>query len=261
MAVLFGEKAPVPDEDHVAPVAMVNEPLRETTALFAQTVWSAPAFAVGAGVIVIVNWSVTGRHPPLFAVARVSVTLPAALSAALEVYDALSVFASGEKVPVPEDVHVPAPVEEIPLSVITELFAQTVLSLPAFTVGGGVKKTVILSSSELQVPLFAEVKIKIVLPPEISPALGTYVAFNVFIFGENDPPPSVVHVPLPVEEYPFKCAFGLFMQTEIFVPAFTSGAFEIVTTIVFVTTVQSPLPVVVRIIFTLPAAVSTALGV
>ncbi len=79
--------------------------------------------------------------------------------------------------------------------------------------------------------------------------------------GENVPVPKVVHTPLPVVEVPLSAALGLLMQTEIVVPAFTRGASVIVTTMVSVTEIHSPLPVVVSIIFTLPAAVSAALGV
>ena len=85
MVVALGANVPVPEADHTAPVATVNEPLRVTTALFAHTVWLGPGLAVGAGVMVMVIWLVTERHPPLFVVVSVSRTLPAELSAALGV--------------------------------------------------------------------------------------------------------------------------------------------------------------------------------
>ena len=149
-----------------------------------------------ASVIVTVIWSLIGKHPPLFEVVRVRITLPAAVSAELGMYEALRAVAVGVKVPVPEVVHVPLPVEEVPLRETTLLFAHTVASLPASTVGRGVKKTVTLSSSELHAPLFAEVNINVTLPPVISPAPGTYVAFKVVAVGVNVPVPKVVHVPL-----------------------------------------------------------------
>ena len=123
------------------------------------------------------------------------------------------------------------------------------------------KNTATLSSSGLQFPLLADVKISTTLPAVRSLPPGIYVALSVVLLGVNVPPPSVVQTPLPVVDVPFNAAFGLFTQTEIVAPAFTRGASVMVTAIVFVTARQSPLPVVVRTMFTLPAAVSAALGV
>ena len=170
-------------------------------------------------------------------------------------------LAVGTNVPVPELVQVAEPVEVVPLSVTVALFAQTVASLPAATVGGGVKKIVMLSSSGLQVPFAPEVRISVTFPPAISPAVGTYVFVSAVAADEKLPVPKVDQVPLPVELVPLMAAFGLFMQIEILAPAFTSGAFEMVKTIVLDTARQSPFPVVVSTIATLPAAVSAALGV
>lgn len=79
-----GENDPVPLVDHIPPVATEEMvPLRLTTALFEHTLMSAPAVTTGASVIVITNWSVTARHPPLLVEVNVSVTVPAAVSAAL----------------------------------------------------------------------------------------------------------------------------------------------------------------------------------
>ena len=49
--VLFGENIPVPPVH--APLPVEDVPLKLTSGLFAQTVWSAPAFTVGGGVTVI----------------------------------------------------------------------------------------------------------------------------------------------------------------------------------------------------------------
>src|SRR5664279_3412508 len=99
--VLFGLYAPVPP-DHVADVAL--PPLRpaSVTVLPAQIIWSAPAFTVAAGFIVITIASLTARQGPAgSSVVNVSVTVPAVTSAALGVYTAFSVVLLGAYVPVP----------------------------------------------------------------------------------------------------------------------------------------------------------------
>ena len=81
--MLSGEKVPLPDEDQEPPVAIVTLPFSKTFALFAQTVWSEPALAVGDAVMVTPMASETAVQVPLPVVARVRVTVPAVLSAAL----------------------------------------------------------------------------------------------------------------------------------------------------------------------------------
>ena len=66
-------------------MATVNWAFNTALALLAHRVWSAPAFTVGDGVMVQVTWSLTGLQLPLPAEVRVSVTMPAATSAALGV--------------------------------------------------------------------------------------------------------------------------------------------------------------------------------
>ena len=80
---MFGTNVPVPDDVHVPPVAIVTDPLNDTVALLAQTVWFAPALAVGAGVIKTLIVVDTGTQPPLLVDVRVSVTTPAIISAPL----------------------------------------------------------------------------------------------------------------------------------------------------------------------------------
>ena len=87
------------------------------------------------------------------------------------------------------------------------------------------------------------------------------MAFKVVAVGANVPVPMVVHVPLPVEEEPFRDAEGLFTHTEIVAPAFTRGALLIVTIIASVVGLQLPTPVVVSTSVTDPAAVSAELGI
>lgn len=81
--VLFGENVPVPEVDHIPPVAIVNEPLSVTTALLEHTDTLLPASAVGACVKVTVIRLITGPHAPLLVDVSVKVTLPAAVSAEL----------------------------------------------------------------------------------------------------------------------------------------------------------------------------------
>ena len=80
----FGLKVPVPPLQ-LPPVATCTLPFRATVPLFAHTVTSGPALAVGASVKVSSTWSVAALHRPLPVVVRVSVTLPAAISAAVGV--------------------------------------------------------------------------------------------------------------------------------------------------------------------------------
>ena len=79
----------------IPPVAMVTAPFSCTATLFAHTVWSGPAFAVGAAPKLIVIWSVEGEHAPLPVVMSVKVTLPDAISAGVGVYTAFMVVLFG----------------------------------------------------------------------------------------------------------------------------------------------------------------------
>ena len=64
------------------PVAPVTVPLRVIAGLFAHTEPLAPAFTMGAGVMVITLVALALLQVPLPVVVRVSVTVPAAISAA-----------------------------------------------------------------------------------------------------------------------------------------------------------------------------------
>ncbi len=121
--MLLGLNVPVPELDHEPPVAIVTLPVKATVALLAQTLISLPAFAVGPGVIVTTIVFVTGLHPPLLVEVKVSVTVPAEISAALGMYTPFIVF--GEKLPLPLEVHVPVVVVEKPFKLIFGLFEHT----------------------------------------------------------------------------------------------------------------------------------------
>lgn len=82
MLVVPPLNVPVPALDHVAPVAMENEPTKPTDVVLAQTVWLDPALTTGAGVILTVNCPNTALHPPLLVEERFNVTVPADISPA-----------------------------------------------------------------------------------------------------------------------------------------------------------------------------------
>src|SRR5690606_35293936 len=100
MLVVLGSNVPLPPL-HTPPVATVKAPAKVVTGLFAQSTRSAQALAVGAGVIVQVNWSLTALQRPLPAVVSVRVTVPAARSEAVGVYSALGTELLGLYVSVP----------------------------------------------------------------------------------------------------------------------------------------------------------------
>jgi hypothetical protein len=72
--------------------------------------------------------------------------------------------------------------------------------------------------------------------------------------------PLVVHVALPVDEYPPSCAIGLFLQTATVPGVVTRGAGEKVIVMLFATERQFPFPVVFNVMTTLPAVVSAGLA-
>ena len=171
MFVVLGSKVPLPPL-HTPPVATVNEPARVTAALFAQTVRSAPAFAVGVGVMMKVTASLTALQFPFPVVVKVSVTVPAVRSAALGVYTALIVVLFGLYVPAPLLQETPVdPVNE-PFKRIALLFAQTDPFKPASTVGDGVKVITRLSATAMQLPFPVVVKVSVNVPAASSVGVG-----------------------------------------------------------------------------------------
>ena len=83
VVALAEPNVPSPSVDQLRPVETVTCPFRVTTLLFEQTVWSAPAFTEGASVMVSTIESLAARQPPLLVEVSISVTVPAAVSAAL----------------------------------------------------------------------------------------------------------------------------------------------------------------------------------
>ena len=120
-------------DDHVPPVAPVNEAavsVRLIVALFSQT--GLYAFNVTVGLFMKVNSTVelfTALQLPLFRVLMVKVTEPASKSAADGVYvvvaGAIALVSLKQVGQLELDVQCNAPVEEVPVNVITGLFLQT----------------------------------------------------------------------------------------------------------------------------------------
>ncbi len=79
-----------------------------------------------------------------------------------------------------------------------------------------------MSFTELQVPLLADVRIRVTFPFEISTALGVYVVLIEELFAKV-PPPKVVHIPALVLDVPFKVTIELLAQTVWSDPAFIIG--------------------------------------
>ena len=78
----LGVNIPVPFVDQIPPIAFNTPPFRDIPAISAQTVWSELAKATGISVKVIRTSSEYALHNPLPVVVKVSVIVPAAVSAA-----------------------------------------------------------------------------------------------------------------------------------------------------------------------------------
>jgi hypothetical protein len=129
------------------------------------------------------TWSLTAPHGPEGSfVVSVSVTLPAARSAALGVYVALSADAPGANAPPDPPLHVAlvAAPPIAPASWIGVDTAQVIWSGPAFTVAAGLMTMTMRSVTCWHgPPVAALVSVSVTLPVAISAALGVYVALSV----------------------------------------------------------------------------------
>ena len=81
----FGENVPEPFVDQVPPVAIATLPDRLTEDTSAHTILSFPALTLGIGVKLMSTTSEIGSQAPVKIVVNVSVTIPAAVSAAVGV--------------------------------------------------------------------------------------------------------------------------------------------------------------------------------
>jgi len=149
-----------------------------------------------------------------------------------------------------------------PETVAEALFWQTVMLVPALTIGALVKLIMMSSTVWLQLPLFVEIRVKLTEPAAISAALGVYSEFNVVLLGVKVPVPPAQ---IPVEVGPFtepeREEIGLLLHTDILEPALTIGAPVNVTKILSFTWLQFPLLLEANTKYTDPAATSVGVGV
>src|SRR6516165_10812011 len=139
MVEAFGLNVPLPPLHMALDAPPPNVPASWTLGDDEQTVRSAPALTEAAGAMVIFIWSLAWPQGPLTAsLVSVSVTEPAAISAAVGVYVAFMAVALGLNVPAPplhEPVEAPPPIT--PASCTCGALAHTVTSRPAFAVAAG----------------------------------------------------------------------------------------------------------------------------
>ena len=120
---------------------------------------------------------------------------------------------------------------------------------------------VISSLTALQFPCEVEVKVSVTEPLAISTAEGVYIVLSAVFPGLKLPVPPVHCQAVATVPVPFKVTSGLLAQTVWSAPASTVGAGVKVTVILSVTGLQDPFPVVVKYSFSVPAAISAAVGV
>src|SRR5690606_9174939 len=209
---------------HTAPVATVTLPLSATLALFTQTLASAPALAVGAGVKANVMLSDTAMQLLLPVVVRVRINEPLEISVEVGVYVAFILPALGLKVPLRPLHTAPVATVKLPARVAVALFAQRLWSGPAFTVGAGVMVYVTWSLTALQRPLPALVSVRVTVPAARSAALGVYAALGAVLLGLYVPLPPLQIAPVAPLTVPLKVMAALLAHTVPLGPASTKGA-------------------------------------
>ena len=170
-----GLKLPAPPLHSALVAEPPTQPARCTWGEAAHVIWSGPAFTVAPGRMKIVMASFAcGQGPPEGALVSVSVTEPAAISAALGVYVALSVPGPGLKAPVPplQVAFVAEPPSE-PASCACGLLAHTIWSGPAFTTAAGLMVIFTWALTGPHGPAGSlVVSVSVALPAAISTAVG-----------------------------------------------------------------------------------------
>src|SRR5690554_73389 len=157
---------------HCPPPAIVTDPSNDTCAWLEHTEIGLPAFAVGAGVNVIVISSETALHPSFPVVVSVKVIDPELISVVVGEYVVLSKFALGAYVPNPPLQVAPVANVMVPLKSISALLEQTILFSPASTVGASVNVNTTSSVTGLHVPFAVVVRFSVIDPFEISLGVG-----------------------------------------------------------------------------------------
>ena len=170
-------------------------------------------------------------------------------------------------VPVPFDVQV-MPLLLVALDpvviFIAPLLEQVVTAVPATAVGAAVMVSVLVDTAFAQVPFPLAVKVIVTLSAAISAALGVYVAVVSEVGFANVPvPPDVQVMPLLLVALDPAVIFTapILEQVITAAPAMAVGAGVIVSVLVDTALAQLPFPLAVKVIVTLPAAISAALGV
>lgn len=239
-----------------------------TAPVVEQVEMAVPASAVGAGVIVSILNEVTSAEQGEFGEAlRVIITFPAKISSALGVYVHVDNEFAFAKVPVPLDVQV-TPLEFVALAPAVILTApeleHVIKSVPAATTGAKVIVIVLVDTAFAHAVFPVAVNVRILLPAAISAALGVYVhKVNEL---------ASVKVPVPFDDQIIPALLDALDPAVMFtapvaeqvitgVPATAVGAGVIVSILVEIALGQGVLPKAVRVIVTLPAVISAAVGV
>ena len=148
---------------------------------------------------------------------------------------------------------------------ITVLPEHVVAGMPAFAVAAVFIVIVFVDVMAAQTPFPLAVNVRFLLPANISPALGVYVAKVSEVALAKVPVPSVDVQIVPLVLVALDPSVILTApdveQVVIFVPATAVGANFIVITFVDVTDAQVPFPMAVNMRFLVPANKSPTLGV
>ena len=126
---------------------------------------------------------------------NVNTNEPALISDGVGVYTAFKVCLLGLKLPLPPT-HSALLLVALPASCTAELLEHIVWSTPAFTTGAAPIVNNTLSETELQIPLFVEVNVKLTVPFAISVAVGEYIPVNASLAGLIEPKP-LLQIPVP----------------------------------------------------------------
>ena len=87
----------------------------------------------------------------------------------------------------------------VPVNATDELFIQRVMVAgPAFTIGGSVKKTCMVSVTTLHKPLFVELNMSFIVPAAVSALDDIYCGLNIVEVGVKTPDPVDDHEPVAV---------------------------------------------------------------
>ena len=172
-------KVPVPLDDHNTLVLFVadepaviltaDDPLKVCVGS-EQVVVADPALAVGPADIVNIFEEVALLQGELPVAVKVKLTLPAEISAALELYVAVVSEVAFANVPVPLEVHKPPVLLKMddPAVIFTApVFEQVVIAVPAVAAAGALMLMVLIVLTDAQPPGASEVKVSVMVPVKV----------------------------------------------------------------------------------------------